>query len=65
MGCGSCGKRNRLARYRFLCLNCNEMFVIETASGIINENNNFYIKNANKIQIKHGKCGSTRICKKN
>lgn len=62
MGCGSCGKhKNRLIRYNFLCLDCGEKFLIETNRGIISENGNFFIKNNNKIQIKHGKCGSTKI----
>jgi len=63
MGCGSCGRKNRLIRYNFLCLDCNERFLIETGTGIITEFDKYFIKGVNKIQVKHGKCGSTKIKK--
>ena len=64
MACGCKGKPSRKTRYSFTCLDCNEVFNIDTTGRIILVNGRYYSKGINNVLIKHDKCGSKR-CKKN
>ena len=64
MACGGCKKKGRKTTYSFVCLDCNEVFNIDTTGRIILVNGKYYSKGINNVVIKHEKCGSKR-CKKN
>lgn len=64
MACGGCKKKGSKRTYSLTCLDCNEVFNIDTSGRVIKIGDKHYVKGVDRILIKHKKCGSTR-CKTN